>query len=168
MIKLKNLLTEDYKQVVASYVNDFEDHGLLKIKNEVPADLKYQGLAYHLCPLSKKSILDILNGKTIPYPSKKILSWAKTMKGLTEAYYNLSQDFSAKYAHGVIIKGRIARDQSIVDVVSFATAHPDSISNTQYADYISEEEVITINFLTTINKKMLDGYILNGEPKQLK
>lgn len=166
MIKLKNLLKEDYKQVVASYVNDFEDRGLSKIKNEVPADLKYEGPAFHLCPLPKKSVLAILEGKSVPYPPKKVLSWAKTMEGLTEAYYNLSQDFPSKYAHGVIIKRKITKDQSIVDVEAFADMHPDIISDTQYADYALEEEVVTTNFLTTITKQMLDGYILDGEPKK--
>lgn len=168
MIKLKNLLKEDYKQVIASYVNDFKDRGLSKIKNAVPADLKYEGPAFHLCTLPKKSVLAILEGKSIPYPPKKVLSWAKTIEGLSEAYYNLSQDFPSKYAHGVIIKGKITKDQCIVDVGAFADTYPDIVSDTQYADYALEEEVITMNLLTTINKGMLDGYILDGKPKQVK
>ena len=87
MIKLKDILNEDYKQVIASYVNDFKDRGLPKIKNDVPADLKYQGSAFHLCPLPKKSVLAILEGKSVPYPPKKVLSWAKTTKGLARIVY---------------------------------------------------------------------------------
>lgn len=168
MIQLKHLLNEDYIQVVANYVNDFEDTGLLKVKSKIPDDLKYQGPAYHLCTLPKKHVLAVLEGKSIPYPTKKVLSWAKTIEGLTEAYYNLSADFPSKYQHGVIIKGVIPKDKCIVDVGAFADTYPDIISDTQYADYALEEEVVTINFLTTISKNMLDGYVLDSEPTEAK
>jgi len=52
-------------------------------------------------------------------------------------------------------------------VAAFAKMYPDVISN-GYSDLADEEEVITINFLTTINKKMLDGYFLNGTGTKFK
>lgn len=167
MIRLKDILKEDFTQVVATYVNNLQDKGLINIKDQIPDNLKYVGVAYHVCPFSKKDVQAVVEGKTISYPAKKILSWSKSMKGLSQAVYNLQADFPGKFNNALIIKQKITKDKCIVDVTAFATQYEDMISDTQYADYEKEEEVITVNFLTTISKKMVDGYILNGKASKM-
>ena len=165
MIKLKELLKPKPKfvGVIAAYVNEFEDKGLVAIKDEVPSNLKYSGEAYHICPFSKKDIQAVLDGKTIPYPPKKVLSWSVTTGGIIEVKQNLEADSPGKFNNALVLKQKITKDKCIVDVEAFIDKYEGAISDTQYADYESEEEVITINFLTKLDKTMLDGYFLDGK-----
>jgi hypothetical protein len=167
MIKLKDILKEDFKQVVATYVNNFQDKGLVSVKDQIPNNLKYAGIAYHICPFSKKDIQAVINGETISYPAKKILSWSKSIKGLTNTLHNLQTDSPGKFNNALIIKQKITKDKCIVDIPAFAAEYEGIISNTQYANYKEEEEVITVNFLTTISKDMVDGYVLNGKATKM-
>ena len=91
------------------------------------------------------------------------------MTGLTEAYYNLSTDDPSKFKHALILKTKLSLPNVVVDITKFAKQYPNTISSTQYADYAREEEIVTINFLKgTIINGLVDGYIINHEPKKYK
>ena len=88
-----------FVKVITNYVNNYQDTGLLKIKNQVPSNLKSKGLGYHIIAVSPIQINAIIkNKKPIPYPNKKpIISIAKSQSGIAEVKYNMENDNVWKY-----------------------------------------------------------------------
>lgn len=162
-MKLRSLLETDYavdfKSAVAAYVNNNDLAGLYKSHNEIPASCKYVGNAYHIFPVTGPELTFFLKeGKFVYKINKPILSWSKTMTGLTEAYYNLSTDDPSKFKHALILKAKLSLSNVIVDITKFVK---------QYANYEAEQEVVTTNFLSgTVVNHLVDGYIVNNKPQK--
>ena len=171
-MKLRSLLEInrpiDFQSAILAYVNNNDPNELYKVYTQIPSTLKFTGSAYHIFPVTGPELTFFLKeGKFVYKINKSILSWSKTMAGLTEAYYNLSTDNPSKFKHALILKTRLSPSNVIVDITKFAKQYPNGISSTQYADYIREEEVVTVNFLKgTIINGLVDGYIINHEPKK--
>lgn len=171
-MKLRSLLetnrTTDFQSAISAYVNNNDPKELYKIHTQVPTALKFTGTAYHIFPVTGPELTFFLKeGKFVYKSSKSLLSWSKTMAGLTEAYYNLSADDPSKFKHALILKTRLSTSNVVVDITKFAKQYPNAISSTQYADFIKEEEIVTVNFLKgTIINGLVDGYIINHEPKK--
>lgn len=151
------------RSIIKKYVNHNEiDKGLLNFK--VDKSLKYSGKGFRLIPVSKKDLENLIQGETIQLKKYPVLSFSKSLKGLNNFLVNMQSDGVNKFKNAILIERNIQISDCIIDITKYGKKYPNDLSNSDYADFIKEEEVITKNFIQSkITKKEIRGYLLNDK-----
>jgi len=153
-----SLSKKDIK-IISDYVNEHKQvPDLLQIK--APNNLKYSGTAYRIIKCSKKDVSFILSGGSFKEKGK-ILSFAKSLEGITQVYYNFENDNPGHFKNAIVIKKNIDNNNCIIDITKFNKVY--GTIHSGYSNYEDEDEVICKNDFLNISLKDVFAYHLDGK-----
>ena len=165
LLESKEASENELVSLVKAYVNNFDKKTLKKLSEiTIPEDLSYQGTVFRIINLNKKKLDNLLLGLTLEI-KQEIVSYSKTMKGITQVYYNLKNDNENAFKNCVILKGTLSKKDSIIDIVKFDLKYPNQI-HSGFTSYKEEQEVIGRNIFKNIEKKNIVLYCENGNFKK--
>ena len=166
---IKQILLEANKSLLSQYdikviMNYVDAH---KVSNEllnitVPDNLKYSGVVRRLIKVTNTQLKEVLNGGVINNSKRSWASYSKTMKGLTEFYYNATTDLEGYDKCSIVIITKMQKKDCIIDVERFAKLYPKLFTGS-FSNFMNEAEVIGKNLVPQITLKDLDAYCIKGK-----